>query len=383
MYALAAVIAVVLVGLLTFWLHRRLVVAPGVRGGWAIVANAVLAVGMIAGVSAFLVGAGVLDPAWARPLGFAGFTWWAVVFYLLLGAALIALVSLAVRVVARLRGAPRPVHPQRWLQIATAVLVLAAPAVVGYGLVAANRPAVTHEVAVVDRLPAEFDGLRVALLTDLHVGPARGVGFTRRVVELTNAQQPDLVILGGDLADGAVAQVGADLAPLRELQAPLGVYGVSGNHEYLVDGAGSWLDFWETLGVRPLRNERVELHRGGAVVDLAGVHDATAPASDASDPARALDGRDAERALIYLAHQPRQARDAQGRGVGLQLSGHTHGGQLWPFGYLVALVQPVVTGFGTVGDVPVYTSRGAGAWGPPVRVGAPPQIAMLTLRAAG
>lgn len=383
MYALAAVIAVVLVGLLTFWLYRRLVVAPGVRGGWAIVANAVLAVGMIAGVSAFLVGAGVLDPAWARPLGFAGFTWWAVVFYLLLGAALIALVSLAVRVVARLRGAPRPVHPQRWLQIATAVLVLAAPAVVGYGLVAANRPAVTHEVAVVDRLPAEFDGLRVALLTDLHVGPARGVGFTRRVVELTNAQQPDLVILGGDLADGAVAQVGADLAPLRELQAPLGVYGVSGNHEYLVDGAGSWLDFWETLGVRPLRNERVELHRGGAVVDLAGVHDATAPASDASDPARALDGRDAERALIYLAHQPRQARDAQGRGVGLQLSGHTHGGQLWPFGYLVALVQPVVTGFGTVGDVPVYTSRGAGAWGPPVRVGAPPQIAMLTLRAAG
>jgi len=383
MYALAAVIAVVLVALLTFWLHRRLVVAPGVRGGWAIAANAVLAVGMIAGVSAFLVGAGVLDPAWARPLGFAGFTWWAVVFYLLLGAALIALVSPAVRVVARLRGAPRPVHPQRWLQIATAVLVLAAPAVVGYGLVAANRPAVTHEVAVVDRLPAEFDGLRVALLTDLHVGPARGVGFTRRVVELTNAQQPDLVILGGDLADGAVAQVGADLAPLRELRAPLGVYGVSGNHEYLVDGAGSWLDFWETLGVRPLRNERVELHRGGAVVDLAGVHDATAPASDASDPARALDGRDAERALIYLAHQPRQARDAQGRGVGLQLSGHTHGGQLWPFGYLVALVQPVVTGFGTVGDVPVYTSRGAGSWGPPVRVGAPPQIAMLTLRAAG
>ncbi|WP_024332672.1 metallophosphoesterase [Gordonia hirsuta] len=378
---IAATVAAALVVLITYWLHRRLVVAPGLRGRWAMAADTVLVLGALAGVGAFLTASGMLDPAWARPLGFIGFTWWAVVFYLILGAGLIALVSLLIRLVARMTGRPRLARPQRWLQIATAALVVVTAILVGSGLVAAGRPQVSESAVVVPRLPQQFDGLRIAVVTDLHVGPARGAGYTRRVVDLVNGARPDVVILGGDLADGTIAQISADLAPLRRLRAPMGVYGVSGNHEYLVEDGESWLDFWERLGVRPLRNERVELHRDGATIDLAGVHDYTAPVTAGTDPAAALDGRDGDRALIYVAHQPRQADAVQGRGVGLQLSGHTHGGQLWPFGYAVALQQPVVSGFGEVGDVPVFVSRGAGSWGPPVRVGAAPEIAVLTLQA--
>lgn len=376
-----ALVALLVVVAITYWLHRRLVVATGLPRGWAVVVDGVLIAGMLLGVFAFLLGAGLFDPSWARPFGFVGYTWWAVVFYLMLGVLLIGLIALAVRLTARLTGAKRPEGPQRWLQLGTALIVVAALATVGYGLTEANRVQVTEETATIAKLPRSLDGLRVALITDLHVGPARGVGFTRRVVDEVNAARPDVVILGGDLADGTVAAVGPDLEPLRDLVAPMGVYGVSGNHEYLAeDDGGNWLDFWETLGVVPLRNERVELRRDGAVIDLAGVYDRTAPDEYAPDSDAALAGRDTSRVLIYVAHQPLQAEDVRGRGVDLQLSGHTHDGQLWPFGYAVALQQPVVSGFGQVGDVSVFTSRGTGAWGPPVRVGAPPQIVVITLR---
>ncbi|NNG98041.1 metallophosphoesterase [Gordonia araii] len=370
---IAAIVGITFVALSAYWLHRRLVVATGLSGRWAVAADALLVVGSLVGLPAVLVGR-TLDPAWARPIGFVGFTWWAFVFYLSLGAAVIGLVALAVRLI---RGSPE--KPRRWVGAATGVMVVAAVGAVGFGLVEASRPAVTEDSAVVDRLPAEFDGLRVAFVTDLHVGPTRGADFTRRVVAQVNDAKPDVVILGGDLADGTIVNVGRDLAPLRDLRAPLGVYGVSGNHEYYSDDGGSWLDFWETLGVRPLRNERVELRRGNAVIDLVGVYDATAPEPYRPDAEKAFAGRDRSRALIFAAHQPKQADDAQGRGVGLQVSGHTHGGQIWPFGYAVRLQQPIVAGFGNVGDVAVYASRGAGAWGPPVRVGAPPQISVLTL----
>ncbi len=371
---LAGVIGIAFVALSAYWLHRRLVVATGLSGRWALAADLVLGAGSIAGVAALLVGR-TLDPAWARPIGLVGFTWWALVFYVSLGAAVIGLLALGVGLV---RG--RSEGPRTWVSVLTGLMVLAAMAAVGFGLVEASRPAVTEDSAVVDRLPVEFDGVRVAFITDLHVGPVRGPGFTRRVVDQVNAAKPDVVILGGDLADGTIVNVGSDLEPLRDLRAPLGVFGVSGNHEYYSDDGGSWLRFWETLGIRPLRNERVELRRGAAVIDLAGVYDATAPAPYRPDLAAALGGRDLRRALILAAHEPRQAKEAQRRGVGLQFSGHTHGGQIWPFGYAVRLQQPIGAGFGTVGDVPVFVSRGTGAWGPPVRVGAPPQIAMVTLR---
>lgn len=379
---LIPVIGLALVGLLTYWLHRRLVVATGLRGGWARVADGVLVVGAVLGVTAFAVG-GALNPAWARPIGFLGFVWWAVLFYLILGVALIGLVSLVIRGIAATRGVESSASRDlrgRWAAWSSAALVVIVAVTVGYGLFEASRPQISEQHVAVSGLPEQFDGMRIALITDLHVGPARGAAFTRKVVDETNAQKPDLIILGGDLADGTIEHVGRDLEPLRDLRAPLGVFGVSGNHEYYADDGGSWLDFWETLGIRPLRNETVAIHRDGATLDLAGVYDATAPDPWEPDPDKALSGRDEGRVLIYLAHQPLQADDVQGRGVDLQLSGHTHGGQLWPFGYAVSVAQPVVTGLKNVGDVPVYVSRGAGAWGPPVRVMAPPEITMITLR---
>ncbi|MFT4087676.1 MAG: metallophosphoesterase [Gordonia sp. (in: high G+C Gram-positive bacteria)] len=363
------------VALLTYWMHRRLVRATGLTGGWAKIADAVLIVGGVLLVVAFQVG-GLLDPSWARPIGFLGFTWGAVLFYLVLGVIVTGLASL----VARALGAG-PESCRRGTAVASVLVVAASVGTVGIGLVEASSPQVTRDEVAIDGLPESFDGVRVVFLSDLHVGPARGVDYTRRVVDLVNGARPDLIVLGGDLTDGTVEHVGDDLLPLADLRAPLGVYGISGNHEYYADDGGSWLDFWQQhLGITPLRNERVAIQRGGVSIDLAGVYDATAPAPYEPNVDAALAGRDENRTLILAAHQPKQADDAQGRGVDLQLSGHTHDGQLWPFRYAVMLAQPVTVGRGQVGDVPVLVSRGVGAWGPPVRVGAPPEINVVTLR---
>lgn len=375
--AVAAVAAV----LVTFWLHRRLVRATGVRGRWAVAADAALVVLGVATTMAFAVG-DLFDPSWARPIGFVGFTWAAVVFYLLLGTVLIASVAGAVRLLSSIRGARTGGPPRRLVACATAVVVVTALAVTGYGVTEAASPRIVDEQVHIADLPSAFDGARIALVTDVHAGPARGAGFVRRVVDDVMAQNPDLIVLGGDLTDGTVAKVGSDLEPLRDLHAPLGVFGISGNHEYYVDDGGAWLDFWETLGVTTLRNERVELRRGDGVVDLAGVYDATAPEPYAPDYEAALGGRDRSRPMIVLAHQPIQAEDAAPYGPDLQLSGHTHDGQMWPNTYLVRLQQPVAAGWGDVAGVPVYVTRGTGAWGPPVRVLAPPEITMITLRQA-
>jgi predicted MPP superfamily phosphohydrolase len=171
------------------------------------------------------------------------------------------------------------------------------------------------------------------------------------------------------------------LAPLADLEAPLGVYAVSGNHEFISQQADAWMDHWETLGIDVLRNENVTLTRGSTSIRLAGIHDETGTGADAPNLERALSGVPADAFTLLAAHQPKAAESARGKAVDLQLSGHTHGGQLWPFRYAVLLQQPVVDGLDAVGDVPVLTSRGAGAWGPPVRVLAPPQIPVITLHA--
>ncbi|WOC13865.1 metallophosphoesterase [Gordonia sp. MP11Mi] len=375
------VVAAVAALFVTFWLHRRLVRATGLRGRWAVAADSVLIVFGVATTIAFAVG-DLFDPSWSRPVGFIGFTWAAVVFYLLLGTVLVALVSAAVRLVRLVMRRRADGLPRRAIAAASAVVVVVAFAVTGYGLVEASSPKIVAEDAHIAGLPASFDGVRIAFVTDVHVGPARGEGFVRKVVDDVMAEHPDLIVLGGDLTDGTVAKVGPDLEPLRDLHAPLGVFGISGNHEYYVDDGGAWLDYWETLGVRTLRNERVELRRGNGVVDLAGVYDATAPAPHEPDYSAALGGRDSSHPVILLAHQPIQAEDAAEYGADLQLSGHTHDGQMWPLKYLVGFEQPVTAGWGDVDGVPVYVTRGTGAWGPPVRVLAPPEITVITLRSA-
>ncbi|MEU5844404.1 metallophosphoesterase [Rhodococcus sp. NPDC047139] len=376
----------VFLALVTYLLHRRLVRAPGLSRPAALAADSALVVTFVLTLGAAEVGT-VLDPAWARPIGFLGWTWLAVVLYLALGLLVIG-VGLLIRRITRRRGRagsdPATVGiatPRRGLRIATAVLVVAAVAAVGYGTVEADRPQIVTVPVALQDLPDGFEGARVALITDLHVGPARGADFVQRVVDLVAEQQPDLVVLGGDLADGTVDLVGADLEPLRQLQAPLGVYGVSGNHEYYSDDAESWLDHWETLGVRALRNEHVLLERDGDVLALAGVHDYTATEPHQPDMPAALDGIPAGTPVVLAAHQPRHLDEARELGVDLQLSGHTHGGQMWPLRPFVALANPTVTGLERFDDTQIYTSQGTGAWGPPVRVGTPPEVSILELTA--
>lgn len=375
--------------LVTFWLHRRLVRAPGLPRPWSIIVDGALIVLWVLVVVG--VGSGeVFDPGWARIPGYVGMVWLAAVFYLILGLLIVAVFSLGDRLVRRFRrrstAAAEPSEEQptgptrrRVLQVATAVVAAGAIATAGYGAVEAARPRIVRVRVPLRRLPPEFVGLRVALISDLHVGPTRGRGFTQRVVDLVNEQRPDLIVIAGDLIDGTVAKVSGDLEPLADLSAPLGVFGVSGNHEFYADDGGRWLDVWDRLGVRTLRNERTSIERSGATIDLVGIHDYSSPKPYTPDLGAALAGRDPDTFALLLAHEPRQALEASDLGVDLQLSGHTHGGQMWPIRYLVPLQQPSVQGLDRIDDTVLYTTRGAGAWGPPVRVGAPPEITILTL----
>jgi predicted MPP superfamily phosphohydrolase len=204
-------------------------------------------------------------------------------------------------------------------------------------------------------------------------------------VEIVNAQRPDVVAIVGDLVDGSVDELREDVAPLRDLVSEQGVFFVTGNHEYFVDTT-AWLRHLPTLGVQVLRNERVSLSRGGAAFDLAGIDDRTAATSGVpghgADLDAALDGRDDATPVVLLAHQPYMVPVAAKAGVDLQLSGHTHGGQLWPFDYAIRLDQPAVEGISRHGETQLYVTRGAGYWGPAMRIGARPEVTVVELRSS-
>ncbi|MEU1386762.1 MULTISPECIES: metallophosphoesterase, partial [unclassified Nonomuraea] len=264
-----------------------------------------------------------------------------------------------------------------------AVAGVGALGTVGYGMTSALGDPVLEPVRVrLPKLDPRLNGLRFAVVSDIHLGPLTGVGHTERIVRMINGLRPDVVAIVGDLVDGSVAQLGALAKPLKSLESRYGAYFVTGNHEYYTqNGPQEWIEELDQLGVRSLRNERVEISHQGAVLDLAGVNDLNGEAvGDGPDFAKALGGRTPGRSTVLLAHQPVQVDQAAGFGVDLQLSGHTHGGQIAPFNLVVGLQQPVVSGLATIDGVQVYVTRGAGFWGPPVRVGAPPEITMLELR---
>ncbi|MGW8949980.1 metallophosphoesterase [Streptomyces sp. NPDC055709] len=247
---------------------------------------------------------------------------------------------------------------------------------VGYGAYGVLRgPKVKRVTVPLAKLARGMHGYRIAVVSDIHLGPILGRAHAQRIVDTINAAQPDLVAIVGDLVDGSVADLGRSAEPLAQLRARDGSYFVTGNHEYF-SGADAWVDHVRELGLTPLRNDRVEI----AGFDLAGVDD-VAGESEGQGPdfARALGDRDRGRAAVLLAHQPVVIHDAVRHGVDLQLSGHTHGGQLWPGNYLAELANPTVAGLEKYGDTQLYVSRGAGAWGPPVRVGAPSDITLVEL----
>lgn len=345
-----------------------------------------------------LVAMHTLDPAGGRWATWPGFVWYGLLVYLLLILVLTEPFRVVLAVLRRVRrrsaagrnteqdaepGAERAEVDAGRRRVLARGIALGAGAlalgVVGYGAGAAfSTPRLERVVIRLPRLPRAAAGYRIALVADTHIGPFLGESHVRQVVEIVNGTRPDIVVIPGDLIDGTVRDLRETLAPLRELRSRGGTYFTTGNHEYLFD-ADAWMRQLRRMGIRVLRNERVALPH----FDLAGVNDLSgAYLDDPPDYRRALGGRDTGRPVILLAHQPVQAREAARYGVDLQLSGHTHGGQFFPGSVLTSLGQPVLSGHGRVGGTQLYVTRGTGFWGPPVRVGATPEVTLLELTPA-
>jgi len=251
------------------------------------------------------------------------------------------------------------------------------------GLWNARRTAAVVEVDVpIAGLPAALHGFTIAQISDIHVGPTIKAPYLRRIVDSVNRLRADMVAVTGDLVDGSVRELAAHVAPLAELQSRHGTFFVTGNHEYY-SGAAGWVTELRRIGLRVLMNEHVVVRHDGAEMIVAGVTDFSAHHFDPaqrSDPLAALAGApDAAGTRVLLAHQPRSADAAERAGFDLQLSGHTHGGQFWPWNLFVPLQQPFTAGLNRLRRLWVYTSRGTGYWGPPKRFGAPSEITRLRL----
>jgi predicted MPP superfamily phosphohydrolase len=258
--------------------------------------------------------------------------------------------------------------------------------VIGFWNARRTAAVVRVDVPIAD-LPEALQGFSIAQISDIHVGPTIKQPYLERIVARVNQLQADLVAITGDLVDGPVQALGSLVKPLRDLRSTHGSFFVTGNHEYY-SGAQEWITKLESLGIHVLMNEHVVLHHpAGAHTDssvvLAGVTDFSAhhfDSSHQSDPQRALTGAPEYAGVkVLLAHQPRSADAAAKAGFDLQLSGHTHGGQFWPWGYFVRLQQPFTAGLHRLKTLWIYTSRGTGYWGPPKRFGAPSEITCLRL----
>jgi predicted MPP superfamily phosphohydrolase len=373
--------AVVLAGL--SWLMHRYVWARLVRDAhWPPPWGGVLTV--VVFVLAGLIPLALLAMRWLpraanAPLAWVAYTWMGFALYLFL----LTVAWELLRGLGALAGG-LPADPERRLVLArgVAAAIGAASALIGAGgIVNVARGFQIRRVRVpMPRLPREASGYAIVQMTDVHVGPTIGRAFVERIVRETNALEPDMVVITGDLVDGTVDQLADLVAPLADLRARDGVFFVTGNHEYY-SGADDWIAHLRGLGIRVLRNERVPIRDA---FDLAGVDDASAHRmlpGHGQDVARALLGRDPSRAVVLLAHQPKAVRDAAKVDVDLQLSGHVHGGQMVPFNWLVRLDQPFVSGLHRFERTWVYVSTGTGYWGPPMRVGPGAELTRIELAA--
>jgi len=370
-------VALLLLGGMHFYVWARLVRDPHLPPG-----AARLATSLVATMALVLPATLILSRTRGAPraLVWIAFLWMGVVFLL---SAFLGLADAArgLAWVARKLAAPvAPLDPQRRIFLSRALAAGVGGLVVGLSAVGVRSALAglrVKDVPVrIPNLPPALAGLRLVQISDVHIGPLLHKEWVEGVVDRVRALRPDLVAITGDLVDGTVDELREHVAPLARLaEAPRGVYFTTGNHEYY-SGVDEWLRYLPSLGIRPLANERVEVAPG---LDVAGIHDPTGRGRYAPDLPATLDGRDSKKPVVLLAHQPRQFREAARHGVALTLSGHTHGGQIWPFSWLVALVQPYIAGLHRLGESQLYVSRGTGFWGPPMRVFAPAEITLLRL----
>lgn len=373
--------------LVHLYLYWRLVRSTGTGRAWRIGGAVVLALLFLTFLTAV---ATQRSGPWQQitVLHLVGNVWVALLLYL----TLVLLVAEVVRGVLLLvrRARHTSTTPQRRRAYARGAAVTAgvvAAGTVGYGITQAFAPiTVVQATVVVPGLPAEFDGYRIGLATDLHLGAISRAERTREVVDILAAQDVDVATFVGDLVDGTPDELAGAVAPLDVLTGPDGppdgVLFTTGNHEYYSD-APAWEAVLADRGLTVLANAGMPVTRDGARIWIAGVNDYTgSDFGDPADVAAALQGRQDGDVTVLMAHQPRQIEMAAAAGVDLQLAGHTHGGQVWPFHYAVLAQQGTLAGLSRLGDTQLWTSRGAGFWGPPVRVGAPSDVSILTLTAA-
>ena len=389
MFAIFIFVALLIVGGIHFYIYRRLIVASALPAPWGRVAMAALIVMALSIPASFLISR-VLGGVAAKIVLYPIYVWLGMMFMTLVTLLGLDAVRGIVWLVSRLAGSDvAGFDPERRLFLSR----MLAGAVVGTVVTATGfalrrglgRLAVKRIEVKLDNLPAKLDGFTIAQLTDLHLTPIHGGDWLASVVRMTNELKPDLVAITGDLADGTVAQLGKDVESLKELKAPHGVFFVTGNHEYYT-GLLDWLAEARRLGMRVLTNQHVIVEHGQGRVLIAGVPDFNGESivkSHHSDPVAAIADASPHEVSVLLAHQPRSVDEAARAGFDLQLSGHTHGGQFLPWNHMVRLQQPFTAGLHSVQRgghrLWVYVTRGAGYWGPPLRLGVPAEITLIRL----
>ena len=359
-------IVLVVLGSAHFYIWSRFVAAADLPAPWTAIATAALII-LAPSLPAAAILMRRIPRERAAPYLTLAYIWFGCAVYLLLAAALTHL-ACAIGIVE-----PRP---------AAAIGVAAVAVTIIYGLLNVRRGPQVRRVRVpLANLPAAAAGYTIVQLTDVHIGPTLGARFASDVVAKVNALDPDLIVLTGDLVDGRVSELAREVEPLRGLSAKDGVYAVTGNHEYYWN-APAWIAHFGSFGFRYLRNEHITI---GSAFELAGVDDTTSRAfarDHGEDIPRALAGRDPALPVVLLAHHPSAVHRAAAAGVALQLSGHTHGGQLLPLGWLARLFEPRVAGLARFGATWLYVSDGTGFWGPPLRIGTRCEITQVTLAPA-
>ncbi len=367
-------IALSIVGAAHAYFALRLVMAPHWPEPFARIGNLAILAGALSLIAA-PIAERTLPPRAARFVAWPAALWMGACFYWLLGLWL----SDAVLGLAGLSG----IEVARGRAVGLGLLTLA---LMAFGLRSGLRGPQTNPVHItLRRWPKLLDGYRVVQLSDVHIGALLRREFAARVVAQVHAQKPDLVVVTGDLVDGSVQHLAAEVLPFGSLRARHGVFFVTGNHDYF-SGAERWTRKVRELGMTPLRNTHVTITdaASAASFELAGVDDPTGKRMGGSgdDVSAALRGIAADRPVILLAHDPKTFDKAARAGVDLQLSGHTHGGQLWPFNYFVRLATRFVAGLYRVGEAQIYVSCGTGFWGPPMRVAAPAEVTVIVLHSA-
>jgi uncharacterized protein len=258
-------------------------------------------------------------------------------------------------------------------------ILAAASALSIVGLVQARCPRIRRVSVPIENLPPELEGYRIVQWSDVHVGPTIRRAFVESLVERTNALQPDAVAITGDLVDGYADDLRDEVQPMRNLKTRDGVFYVTGNHEYYWR-ASEWIPLLQSLGLDFLKNEHRVIARGDARLVIAGVTDPVGRHTHTQDPDRALGTAPAGAVKVLLSHRPQTAEAASRLGAHLQLSGHTHGGQFFPFNLFIHKFQPIAKGLHRVGRTWLYVNRGTGYWGPPTRLAVGGEITVIELR---